>query len=554
MSAETPPMVATTAELLLARAEDDNTALLFEEKRWSWREFVAESETRARLVEAEFGAAARPEGQPLHIGVMMENTDEYMFWLGASILAGATLVGVNRTRRGAELAGDIAGTDLRVMVCEEQDREVLAAAVPDGLPVWTVGTTAYDGLLAAHAGGAPSIRPAALDPTARMLLLFTSGSTGAPKAVICSSGRFAALCQLNPIEFTPDDVAYNAMPLFHGNALMAAWGPCLANGAAYAIRRKFSASNFRGDLQRFGATFFNYVGRSLAYVLAQPEHPSEADNRLRFAFGTEASAADRAEFERRFGCMLFESYGSSEGAIHIVRTPDTPEAALGKPQIGYDADVVDEDGNVCPPAELDEHGNVLNPAEAIGEIRALGGAARFEGYYRNPTATAERLRDGNFHTGDLAYRDADGFFYFAGRTADRLRVDSENLAARPIEVILERFTGVHAAAVYPVPDPHTGDAVMAALDVDGDFSLKTFAADLAAEPDLSAKAVPRFVRLCDPIPVTATRKTDKATLRRAGWHGVDVFECIDGAYQSVGAERAAVLDEEAARHRNPAAR
>ncbi|NYG58772.1 fatty-acyl-CoA synthase [Nocardioides daedukensis] len=544
MSPDPTTMVATTIELLLARADDDNTALLFEESSWTWREFVAESAARAALIEAEF-----PDAEPLHVGVMMENTPEYMFWLGAAILSGATLVGVNRTRRGAELATDIAGTDLTVVICEEQDREVLAQAAPSGLPTWTVGTTAYDDRLAAHAGAQASPRPAALDPTARMLLLFTSGSTGAPKAVICSSGRFAALCQLNPIEFTPDDVAYNAMPLFHGNALMAAWGPVLANGAAYAMRRKFSASGFRPDLQRFGATFFNYVGRSLAYVLAQPERPDEAENRLRFGFGTEASAADRAEFARRFGCHLFESYGSSEGAIHIVRTPDTPELALGKPQIGYDADVVDEEGNECPPAELDDNGTVLNPAEAIGEIRALGAEQRFEGYYRNPEASAARLRDGHFYTGDLAYRDAEGFFYFAGRTADRLRVDSENLAARPIEIILERLYDVRAAAVYPVPDPHTGDAVMAALEVDPGFSLESFAGALAADPDLSSKAMPRFVRLCDPIPVTATRKTDKAGLRRDRWHADQVFERVEDGFVLVDETRCARLEEETRRHR-----
>ena len=159
---------------------------------------------------------------------------------------------------------------------------------------------------------------------AGLLLLFTSGSTGAPKAVICSTGRWAFICQVNPIKFTRADVAYNAMPIFHGNALMSALGPCLANGAAFAMRRRFSASGFLPDIRRFGATFFNYVGRSLAYVLAQPERPEEADNQLRFGFGTEASPQDRAEFSRRYGCPLLESYGSSEGTCYINCPPDTP--------------------------------------------------------------------------------------------------------------------------------------------------------------------------------------------------------------------------------------
>jgi fatty-acyl-CoA synthase len=131
--------------------------------------------------------------------------------------------------------------------------------------------------------------------------------------MICSTGRWAFICQVTPLKFSSDDVAYNAMPIFHGNALMSALGPCLANGAAFAMRRRFSASGFLPDIRRFGATFFNYVGRSLAYVLAQPERPEESDNRLRFGFATEASARDRAEFSRRYGCPLLESYSSSEG-------------------------------------------------------------------------------------------------------------------------------------------------------------------------------------------------------------------------------------------------
>jgi fatty-acyl-CoA synthase len=149
------------------------------------------------------------------------------------------------------------------------------------------GSSGYAGLLATHNGAAVRATAEGLDPRSTLLLLFTSGSTGAPKAVTCSTGRWALVCQVNPIKFTADDVAYNAMPIFHGNALMAALGPCLANGSAFALRRRFSASGFLPDIRRFGATFFNYVGRSLAYVLAQPERPEEAGNRLRFGLGRE---------------------------------------------------------------------------------------------------------------------------------------------------------------------------------------------------------------------------------------------------------------------------
>ena len=130
-------------------------------------------------------------------------------------------------------------------------------------------------------------------------------------------------------------------------------------------------------------------------------------------------------------------------------------------------EIVNDRGEVCPPARFDAGGALLNAEEAIGEIVSRGAAARFEGYYNNPGAGRDRLRDGDFWTGDLGYRDADGFFWYAGRTADWLRVDSENFAAASVERILLRFPGVTAAAVYAVPDPVTGDQVMAALECPG---------------------------------------------------------------------------------------
>ncbi len=538
------PAHTTMAGLLLARAEDDNTALLFEDQRWSWRELLGEAATRSVLM-----MRMRPDGRPWHMGVLLENTPEYVFLIAGAALCGATVVGLNPTRRGAELAADIRGTDCAVIVTDGAYGGLLDGL--DGGPrILDAGGAEYAGLLADGHGAAAAATAEGLDPRSALLLLFTSGSTGAPKAVICSTGRWAFICQVNPIAFSSADVAYNAMPIFHGNALMSALGPCIANGAAFALRRRFSASAFRSDIGRFGATFFNYVGRSLAYILAQPEHPSESANRLRFGFGTEASPRDRAEFSRRYGCPLLESYGSSEGTCYIICTPGTPDGALGVPQQGFAVEIVNARGSVCPPARFDAGGVFLNPEEAIGEIVSRGAAARFEGYYNNPEAGRERLRDGDFWTGDLGYRDPEGFFWYAGRTADWLRVDSENFAAAPVERILLRFPGVTAAAVYAVPDPVTGDQVMAALECPGGaFDPDAFGAFLGAQPDLGSKWAPRLVRVTARLPETATHKISKPLLRRLLWHGEDpVYEFSGGSYVLMTAGRAAALEAEFSRH------
>jgi len=156
-------------------------------------------------------------------------------------------------------------------------------------------------------------------------------------------------------------------------------------------------------------------------------------------------------------------------------------------------------------------------------VRSAPAPASFEGYYNNEEANRTRLRGGWYWTGDLAYRDQDGWYYFAGRSSDWLRVDSENFAAAPVERIVARYPGVVMAAVYPVPDARTGDQVMAALELeDGpgrrcQFDGQAFAAFLDSQPDLGTKWAPRYLRVVRAMPVTGTNKVDKGPLRREGW-------------------------------------
>jgi fatty-acyl-CoA synthase len=208
-----------------------------------------------------------------------------------------------------------------------------------------------------------------------------------------------------------------------------------------------------------------------------------------------------------------------------------------------------ETGEECPRAQFDEHGRLVNGDEAIGELVRRDSGARFEGYYNNDEATAERLRGGWFWSGDLAYRDADGWFYFAGRNADRLRVDSENFAAAPIENILFRFPGVVMVAVYPVPDTLTGDQVMAALELAPgvEFDPDAFDEFLASQEDLGKKWAPRYVRVVDGIPLTASGKVNKQPLRSVRWQTDDpvwVRDGKDGPYRRMtDADVAALHDE-----------
>lgn len=506
----------TFADLVLRWADDDGAAVRFEDDLITYRQFAGECLTRA----AYLGDRLDPGADP-NVGVLLENVPDFLYWIGAAAIAGATVVGVNPTRRGAELARDIAHTKCQFVVTTTADAALLA----DDADTLLVDHAGYGDELARYrTAGVPSALPGPAHP---LLLLFTSGSTSAPKAVVCSTARLAGagLRCVAMWGLTRDTVSYCPMPLFHGNALMACWSPTLAAGGTVVLRRKFSASGFLDDVRRHGCTFFTYVGRSVAYVLAQPPTEHDRDNRLVLGFGTEASLLDRELFRDRFGCELLENYGSSESVIVITRTPDTPPAALGRPEVSAHSDVIvasPDSGEECPPARFDRHGAIENP-ESIGELVNRAGLGTFEGYYDNPEATAARLRNGWYWSGDLAYRDEAGFFYFAGRSTDWLRVDSENFAAAPVETILHRFAGAVMVAVYPVPDTRTGDQVMAALELrpGEDFDPVAFGWFLADQPDLGTKWAPRYVRITADIPLTANNKVNKQPLRSEAWRCAD---------------------------------
>ena len=524
-------------ELLLLRAEDDRTFLLFEEQRWSYREYVRACIARAHLL------LERRTAGPFHVGVLLDNVPEYPMLLGAAALAGAVLVGINPTRRGAQLERDVRHTDCQFLITEQRhlaDLEGLDLPIA-GERRFLIDSEAWQQAVRVHDGkSAPLI---AVEPKAPMVLIFTSGTTGDPKAAICSHARLLGIAtvakDMPSIALGADDVTYEVMPFFHSNAIQVGWGVTLAAGAALALRRKFSASGFLPDIRRYGCTYMNYVGKPLSYILATPEKPDDADNPLRRCFGNEATPQDIERFSRRFGCTVSDNYGSTEGGISTLRTADTPLNALG---LGLPGTVIlnPQSGAECPPARFDENGRLLNAEDAVGEIANTQAAVNFEGYWKNPEANDERIRGGIYWSGDLGYRDEQGYIYFGGRNYDWLRVDGENFAAAPVEAVLVRHPDVRLAAVYAVPNTIVGDDVMIALVLrDGvEFDAVGFRQFLAAQRDFGTKWMPRYVRIAGEFPATPTNKIIKRHLRAELWECADPvwMRQEDGWFQRLNAD------------------
>ncbi len=501
-------MAETVQQFLHAHLESDLPGLAFEDRSWTWREFLAESAARAHVLH-EIGADA----SPLHVGVLFENTPEMVMALAAGALGGHVTVGINTTRRGEGLAKDVRTADCRVLLTDAEHLPLLDGLDLGGAVVIDTDAPEWAERVAAAPRGLDGFRTVETMDT--FMLIFTSGTSGDPKAVqvsnfmVVMSGSVLA----EKYALSTDDVCYISMPLFHSNAIMGGFAPALASGATLALARKFSATRFLADIRGFGATYMNYVGKPLAYLLATPEQPDDADNPLRTAFGNEASDRDIQAFAKRFGCEVWDGFGSTETAVIITRTEDTPLGSIGQPFEGvavYDRETRTE----RPRAVFDEHGVVTNLDEAVGELVNTQGAGFFGGYYNNEQATADRLDGGMYWSGDLGYRDEAGFIYLAGRTSDWLRVDGENLAAAPIEAILLRNPAISQAAVYGVPDPDVGDQLMVALVLNDNATLEpaAFEAFLAEQQDLPTKGWPRYVRLAESLPSTATNKVLKRTL------------------------------------------
>lgn len=519
MSGESP-VSATIAEALLARLGDQRPGLRDAFGVRTWDEVVRESAARAEMLRRRRGDG------PFHVGILLDNTAEYVLWLGAAALAGATVVGINPTRRGEYLEQEVRHTECQLLVTDAAGAALLA-----GLDVGVsldrfVRVDAHDYAAAVADCAVEPVADAEIVPATRMLLLFTSGTTGASKAAICSQGRLVDLGVMASTKYdiTEDDVCYCCMPLFHGNALMMLWAPAVLTGACVALTPKFSASRFLDDVRAHGATYFTYVGKAIGYILAQPERPDDGDNPLTHGFGTEASPEDQAAFARRFGARLHEGYGSSEGGGLLRNADDLPAGALGVPARPGVRIVDPETRRECVPAQVDAVGRVLNVEEAVGEIVDVDGAARFEGYWKNPEADAERVRDGWYWTGDLGYLDERGFFYFAGRSGDWIRVDGENTSALHVERVLRRHPQILAAAVFAVPDPRSGDQVMAAIEVAApttfdDLDLGGF---LGGQDDLGTKGAPRFVRFSRRLPTTGSNKLSRKEIQVAGWRQEDI--------------------------------
>jgi len=527
-----------------AQQHPQRPALLDESRSLSYAQFNAWANRLAWAFKAEgvrHGSV---------VAVMLENRLELLAILAALSKLGAVGALVNTTQRGKVLAHSLnlvkpgfmlIGEELLVAFNEvaeqldnpqtprywvaDQDCLSDAGQAPDG---WTNLMQ----LARSQASDNPpdSAKVQMKDPC---FLIYTSGTTGLPKASIMSHGKWIKAYGgfgHSGLTLNNQDVLYLTLPCYHNNAVTVCWSAALAGGAAIALRRKFSASAFWTDVQRYQATCFGYIGELCRYLLNQPETAAEKNNSLRCMIGNGLRPSIWAEFKARFGVeQITEFYASSEGNIGFTNVFNFDNTVGFSPAtyaiVRYD---LENDQAVRGKKGFLEKAKKGEAGLLISEISAKW---PFDGYTDPAKSEAAILRnvfkkgDAWFNTGDLMRDIGCKHAQFVDRLGDTFRWKGENVSTTEVENVLGAFPGVEDAVVYGVEIPGTnGRCGMAALRLSEGQQLDGTALAAHLDAELPVYAAPLFIRLLGEVETTGTFKYKKADLKQAAYDPTRVQE------------------------------
>lgn len=341
-------------------------------------------------------------------------------------------------------------------------------------------------------------------------ILYTSGTSDRPKGVLYVQGNhvFAGELFSKQARLSPKDRYLCAIPLFHNNALMHQLLPAVTTGASMVLIKKFSASRFGDQIRKHDITIVTIPGALLKFILNTPPKPEDGENCLRaiFSGGNILTQEEYERLTRRFKVPIINWYGQTESVVCPLFLPvdgKRKESSIGLPALGYEVRTVDGNEEEVAPGKM-------------GEIvaRGLGKYWVMKEYYKDPGATAEALKNGWLHTGDIGYTDEEGYFYFAERKKEMIRVGGENVAAREVEMVLNQHPDINESAVIGGRDK-SGNEVIKAFIV---FREGKKATEQELQGYCSQKMakfkIPRLFEFRTEFPRTAAGKIDKKTLRK----------------------------------------
>jgi carnitine-CoA ligase len=463
---------------------------------WTWGEFDQLANQAANLLRAR---GLRPGDKfNLHLG----NCPEFLiFWLAAA-KSGTVIVPTNPLSSADEMAYILAHSEARVVITEPRCAAAIAVA-QGGLagPLEVLECRPLARLLAGMKDNAPDVH---VTPGDEMSMQYTSGTTSKPKGVLLTHANYiyGGEVMAKAMRVLPTDRHLIVLPLFHAGAQLHAFVPMLLVGGSVALMERFSASRFVDQAIRHEATLAALFAAPIRMLLAQPPTPAEGCTRLRaISYAQNITVSQFEEWHERFKAPLQQIWGMTETmSLPLMQPLDLPRKPLsmGMPVLGYECKVVDP------------HGQEVRPG-TVGELIVRGepGVSLMKGYFKNPEATAETIRDGWLYSGDHAWMDEDGYFFFVDRKKDMIKRAGENVAASEIEETLRQHEAVFDAAVVGVPDPMRDQAIKAYV------ILRPGAAATASEliewcrARLSPFKVPELVDFREAFPRTSVGKIQK---------------------------------------------
>ena len=466
-------------------------------------------------------------------GLLMKNHPEFVDAMVGASISNTVFVPIDPRTKGDKLSYMLNFAHCRgVIVADYALQNLLSAlAEPDQAEqstvewVWVLATNQQQPpcsqsfantrlLTDIYSGPVPTLSVRACNPEDPMQMLFTSGTTGDPKAIVAPHSRFGRNATLGELfGLKPGDRPYTGLSLTHANAQIITLGMGLQMGLRTVVSRQFTKSRLWDITRHYGCTSFNLLGGMTNAVYSEAERINDCDNPVRFVLSAGMPAQLWDAFQQRFSVKVFEFYGAAEGGITINPPGQGPMGSIGKPLPSMEAQIVNEQDQPCAANE---------PGEIV--FRDIDGQALPVKYFKNPEASTKKTYDGWLRMGDIGYRDEQGWFYFLYRKGGGIRRNGDFIDSAAIEKKLAEHAQIHDVFVYGVPalSGATGEkdivAAIVVVNKNNQPSDQTSAEFNSAaifdycRQHLPSHTVPSYLQCIDEIPKTASEKPQERFL------------------------------------------